>query len=74
MDGYADLVPGGRPGLGAHAHAEFGTPRGQIRPQPPWPAANPADLRERTERMHERMFRRRVVRYLPARSRTQIPA
>jgi deoxyribonuclease V len=27
--GYADLNPAGRPGLGAHAHAEFG-----IRPQP----------------------------------------
>jgi deoxyribonuclease V len=24
VDGYADLDPGGRPGLGAHAHAEFG--------------------------------------------------
>jgi deoxyribonuclease V len=24
--GYADLDPGGRPGLGAHAHAEFGIP------------------------------------------------
>jgi hypothetical protein len=23
VDGYADLDPGGRPGLGAHAHAEF---------------------------------------------------
>jgi deoxyribonuclease V len=26
VDGYADLDPGGRPGLGAHAHAEFATP------------------------------------------------
>jgi deoxyribonuclease V len=26
VDGYADLDPGGRPGLGAHAHAEFGIP------------------------------------------------
>jgi deoxyribonuclease V len=26
VDGYADLNPGGRPGLGAHAHAEFGIP------------------------------------------------
>jgi deoxyribonuclease V len=26
VDGYADLDPGGRPGLGAHAHAEFGSP------------------------------------------------
>jgi deoxyribonuclease V len=26
IDGYADLDPAGRPGLGAHAHAEFGTP------------------------------------------------
>ena len=26
VDGYADLEPGGRPGLGAHAHAEFGIP------------------------------------------------
>jgi deoxyinosine 3'endonuclease (endonuclease V) len=26
VDGYADLYPGGRPGLGAHAHAEFGIP------------------------------------------------
>jgi deoxyribonuclease V len=26
LDGYADLDPGGRPGLGAHAHAEFGVP------------------------------------------------
>jgi deoxyribonuclease V len=26
VDGYADLDPDGRPGLGAHAHAEFGTP------------------------------------------------
>lgn len=26
VDGYADLDPGGRPGLGAHAHAEFGVP------------------------------------------------
>ncbi len=25
-DGYVDLDPGGRPGLGAHAHAEFGVP------------------------------------------------
>src|SRR5580693_8490592 len=24
VDGYADLDPGGRPGLGAHAHAESG--------------------------------------------------
>jgi deoxyribonuclease V len=24
VDGYADLDPSGRPGLGAHAHAEFG--------------------------------------------------
>ena len=26
VDGYADLDPRGRPGLGAHAHAEFGVP------------------------------------------------
>jgi len=26
VDGYADLDPGGRPGLGAHAHAAFGMP------------------------------------------------
>jgi deoxyribonuclease V len=26
VDGYADLDPCGRPGLGAHAHAEFGIP------------------------------------------------
>ena len=26
VDGYADLDPGRRPGLGAHAHAEFGIP------------------------------------------------
>ena len=26
IDGYADLDPGGRPGLGAHAYAEFGVP------------------------------------------------
>jgi deoxyribonuclease V len=26
LDGYVDLDPGGRPGLGAHAHAEFGVP------------------------------------------------
>ena len=26
VDGYADLDPNGRPGLGAHAHAEFGIP------------------------------------------------
>jgi hypothetical protein len=26
VDGYADLDPGGRPGLGAHACAEFGVP------------------------------------------------
>jgi deoxyribonuclease V len=26
VDGYADLNPSGRPGLGAHAHAEFGIP------------------------------------------------
>jgi deoxyribonuclease V len=26
VDGYADLDPGGRPGRGAHAHAEFGIP------------------------------------------------
>ena len=26
VDGYADLDPGGRPGLGAHAHAELGIP------------------------------------------------
>jgi deoxyribonuclease V len=26
VDGYVDLDPEGRPGLGAHAHAEFGVP------------------------------------------------
>jgi deoxyribonuclease V len=26
VDGYADLDPSGRPGLGVHAHAEFGIP------------------------------------------------
>ena len=26
VDGYADLDPGGRPGLGAHAHTELGIP------------------------------------------------
>ena len=26
VDGYADLDPAGRPGLGTHAHAEFGIP------------------------------------------------
>ncbi|MGE5137092.1 MAG: endonuclease V, partial [Gemmatimonadota bacterium] len=26
VDGYADLDPAGRPGLGAHAHEEFGVP------------------------------------------------
>jgi len=26
VDGYVDLDPSGRPGLGAHAHAEFGIP------------------------------------------------
>ena len=26
VNGYADLDPGGRPGLGAHAHNEFGVP------------------------------------------------
>jgi deoxyribonuclease V len=26
VDGYADLDPAGRPGLGAHAHTEFGIP------------------------------------------------
>jgi deoxyribonuclease V len=26
VDGYVDLDPGGRMGLGAHAHAEFGVP------------------------------------------------
>jgi deoxyribonuclease V len=26
VDGYVDLDPAGRPGLGAHAHAEFGVP------------------------------------------------
>ncbi len=26
VDGYADLDPSGRPGLGMHAHAEFGIP------------------------------------------------
>jgi deoxyribonuclease V len=26
VDGYTDLDPGGRPGLGAHAHAAFGIP------------------------------------------------
>jgi deoxyribonuclease V len=26
VDGYADLDPGGRPGLGARVHAEFGIP------------------------------------------------
>jgi deoxyribonuclease V len=26
IDGYVDLDPDGRPGLGAHAHAEFGFP------------------------------------------------
>jgi deoxyribonuclease V len=26
VDGYVDLDPAGRPGLGAHTHAEFGVP------------------------------------------------
>ena len=26
IDGYADLDPGGRPGLGAHAHRQFAVP------------------------------------------------
>jgi deoxyribonuclease V len=26
VDGYADLDPDGQPGLGAHAHEEFGVP------------------------------------------------
>ena len=26
VDGYVDLDPDGRPGLGAHVHAEFGVP------------------------------------------------
>jgi deoxyribonuclease V len=26
VDGYVDLDPSGKPGLGAHAHAEFGVP------------------------------------------------
>src|SRR5712692_9053761 len=26
IDGYVDLDPGGRPGLGAHAHAAFSVP------------------------------------------------
>ena len=26
IDGYVTLDPDGRPGLGAHAHAEFGIP------------------------------------------------
>jgi deoxyribonuclease V len=26
IDGYVDLAPDGRPGLGAHVHAEFGVP------------------------------------------------
>ena len=26
VDGHADLDPSGRPGLGVHAHAEFGIP------------------------------------------------
>ena len=26
VDGYVDLDPGGKPGLGAYAHAEFGVP------------------------------------------------
>jgi deoxyribonuclease V len=26
VDGYVDLDPQGRPGLGAHVHAEFGAP------------------------------------------------
>jgi deoxyribonuclease V len=26
IDGYVDLDPGGRPGLGAHVHEEFGVP------------------------------------------------
>jgi deoxyribonuclease V len=26
VDGYIDLDPSGRPGLGAHAHVEFGIP------------------------------------------------
>jgi deoxyribonuclease V len=26
IDGYVDLDPGGRPGLGAHSHAAFGVP------------------------------------------------
>ena len=43
IDGYADLDPGGRPGLGAHAHAAFGVPvvgvaKTRFRGQPRGPA------------------------------------
>ena len=46
VDGYADLDPGGRPGLGAHAHAEFGIPViGLASTGCPTPRAAPMPLR-----------------------------
>jgi deoxyinosine 3'endonuclease (endonuclease V) len=51
VDGYVDLDPAGRPGLGAHAYAEFGVPvigvaktafRGATHPGPPDDRAVPA--------------------------------
>ena len=56
VDGYVDLDPDGRPGLGAHVHEEFGvpvvgvaktafapqpTPPGCYRGQSPWPCTSP---------------------------------
>jgi len=41
VDSYADLDPSGRPGLGAHAHAEFGVPVIGVA-KSPFPAATHA--------------------------------
>jgi deoxyinosine 3'endonuclease (endonuclease V) len=52
VDGYADLDPAGRPGLGAHAHAEFGIPvigvaKSRFRTPPTryWSCADPRHAR-----------------------------
>jgi deoxyribonuclease V len=47
VDGYAGLDPRGRPGLGAHAHTEFGTPvigvAKSVSARPPMPSRSGAE-------------------------------
>ena len=41
VDGYVDLDPDGRPGLGAHVHAEFGVPVVGVAKTPSVPRRTP---------------------------------